>query len=260
MNDKLTQGFLGNQEWRQSRKEHKQLSEMSEFNPELAKFVIEYWSKKGSVVLDPFAGWGTRYLTAKMLGRNYVGFEISPATHADVMGLIQEHARQERWFVPDTGTTKQEYKLGDGTKVECIGTDSVDLLFTSPPYFDLEVYEDTPRQLSTLPSYDDFMHEMYKAAQRYYAVLKPEGYAVFVVGDWRINGKLRLFHHDLIDVMCQAGFYVHDFIVHKLNSPSIIGCAAYEPHGFVTKSHEYVLVFKKVLDGQASPYTQYQFS
>jgi site-specific DNA-methyltransferase (adenine-specific) len=40
--------------------------------------IIRACSNEGDVVLDPFAGSGTTLVTAKKLGRKWVGFEISP--------------------------------------------------------------------------------------------------------------------------------------------------------------------------------------
>lgn len=48
------------------------------FPIELAARVIKLYSYKNDVVLDPFMGSGTTCLAARTLGRNYVGYDISP--------------------------------------------------------------------------------------------------------------------------------------------------------------------------------------
>ena len=43
---------------------------------ELIKKILEYSSRKGNVVLDPFLGSGQVAVVSKMLGRKFLGFEI----------------------------------------------------------------------------------------------------------------------------------------------------------------------------------------
>lgn len=49
------------------------------FPEELAKRVIKLFSFRGDVVLDPFNGVGTTTLVAKMLGRRFLGVDVSDA-------------------------------------------------------------------------------------------------------------------------------------------------------------------------------------
>jgi len=48
------------------------------FPVELPHRLIKLYSYKQAVVLDPFCGSGTTCVAAKLLGRNYIGIDISP--------------------------------------------------------------------------------------------------------------------------------------------------------------------------------------
>jgi DNA modification methylase len=61
------------------------------FPMELAKKVISYYSFKGDVVMDPFAGSGTTGAAAAQLDRRFVLFEINP----EYIALIHENT--QRW-------------------------------------------------------------------------------------------------------------------------------------------------------------------
>ena len=43
--------------------------------------IIEDFTLPGDLVLDPFAGSGTTGVACRMLGRRFVGWELSPAYH-----------------------------------------------------------------------------------------------------------------------------------------------------------------------------------
>jgi DNA modification methylase len=243
-NSQQTLGFLGNQELRKNSVDNSSSFSMSEFSPPLAEFIIKYWSNEGDLILDPFHGWGTRCFEAIRIKRNYIGYDISPVTSNDVRKHLEEFKKK----MLAGGIGNAELMCGDGIKIEGVVKNSVDMIFTCPPYFNIEKYESINGQLSDFNDYQAFLCKLHEGAKNYYNVLKNGKFCVFVVGDWREEGQLRLFGKDVIDVFCQAGFILYDFLINKLNSAAVVGCGNFDESNFVTKSHEYVLVFKKDLN------------
>ena len=64
------------------------------FPLEIAKRGVETFTQEGDVVLDPFMGSGTTAVAAKMLGRNYIGFELSEA-YIDIANKRIAEAKSE---------------------------------------------------------------------------------------------------------------------------------------------------------------------
>ena len=96
----------------------------------------------GAVVWDPSAGWGGRLLGAAAAGNVgvYIGCEPSSQTHEGLVALngsvVAPHAPHLRVEL-----------LKQGAEATCLPASSVDLVFTSPPYFNLELYSATAQSL-----------------------------------------------------------------------------------------------------------------
>src|SRR5215213_5801250 len=75
--------------------------------------------------------------------------------------------------------------LGDARKMRELDGKAVDLVVTSPPYFDLVDYEgaDVKAQLGNLDDYTQFLDELDKVWRRCFELLTPGGRMCVVVGD-----------------------------------------------------------------------------
>ena len=213
----------------------------SSFNAAVAERVIRYWSEEEDLVVDPFAGRTTRAAVTVMLNRNYEGYEIVPKTTENILWQLAR-------LTPDLLNQRLgKYRIynEDGCQLASSVSESGDLVFTCPPFHQLERYESVPGQLSDIKSYDEFLSQIKQAAKSIFRILKPGKFAVWVVADWRKDG-FKLFHKDSIDLFCKAGFLVWDIVINVLNSPfaycQIGKCAKAK---YTSKSHEYILVFKK---------------
>ena len=89
------------------------------FTEALAESIILHTTDPGDVVLDPFAGYGTTLAVAERLGRRAIGVELLSEHIEIARGRMGANARLIR---------------GDAQQLATLVDETVDLVFTSPPY------------------------------------------------------------------------------------------------------------------------------
>lgn len=150
-------------------------------------------SLKNKKFLDISAGWGDRLLVAMSEDMEYLGFDPNPnlvKPHSDMIKMFGNSNKQKVIEAPfETATLKENY---------------YDVLLSSPPYFDLEVYEnsDTSQQsIYNYPNYSKWMVKfLFTSIRKAWEALKDEGYLILHLGD---NKTLK---------MCEAtNFYIESF-------------------------------------------------
>lgn len=202
----------------------------SEFNPELAEIIIRYWSMPGDLIVDPFAGRATRGIVGLSLGRKYQGYEIASMTYQKTLAKIQ----------PLGG------ELFNSDGCELSQSNFADLIFTCPPYHQLEKYESAQGQLSDLKEYSEFLTRISRCAERCYSILDIGKFACWVVADWRDGKAFRIFHSDLIAIFKKANFTPWDIVVIKNHSPfTHLQAGKVAANRYTSKTHEYLMVFRK---------------
>ena len=104
------------------------------YRPQMMKLAcMRYKAKR---VLDPCAGWGGRMLGAVSSGAEYVAFEPNKTTFENLNSLAKFLNIENRVrIICDGAENMDQYDLG-----------KFDLVLTSPPYFNLEVYSDESTQ------------------------------------------------------------------------------------------------------------------
>jgi DNA modification methylase len=211
----------------------------SEFNPTTAKKIIKFWSKEGDTILDPFAG-RTRAEIASTMGRNYIGFEISKKAYTCINESLNK---------PRLEDSKAECKIFN---TDCLNISEhlkkdVDLIFTCPPYFNIEKYESCKGQLSDINNYTEFLGELEIRLSVATTFLKKDCYVCIVVGDWR-NGNLISFHKDVMNILQKLGLLFWDCIILETVTRDIAAkrVGQFLPRKYLAKTHEYLLVFKRV--------------
>lgn len=149
--------------------------------------------------------------------------------------------------------------LGDARRMSSVDDESVHLVVTSPPYFDLVEYVHQEHQLGHLHDYALFLQELDKVWQECLRVLIPGGRLCIVVGDVcrarRRFGKHEVIplHADLLVRCRHAGFEgLATIFWHKIaNASTEVGGPGaalgnpYEPNGVVKNDVEFILRLKK---------------
>jgi hypothetical protein len=107
---------------------------VSNFQPSIAKAVIDTFSLIGNLVLDPCAGYGGRAVAALAAGRSYIGVDPHPNA-ADSFSKLFSFLQ--------TSSAKLYHEAFEDVD---LGDLQADLVFTSPPYFSVERYAEDYRQ------------------------------------------------------------------------------------------------------------------
>lgn len=151
----------------------------SVFDPVLAELAYRWFAPPGGRVLDPFAGGSVRGIVAARLGYRYLGVDLSER-QLDANRVQAEELLDADDPVPD-------WRTGDATRLDDVldaDDGPFDLVFTCPPYADLEVYSDDPADLSTMP-YPTFADGLATAIGTAAARLRPGRFVVVVIGEAR---------------------------------------------------------------------------
>lgn len=118
---------------------------------------------------------------------------------------------------------------------------SVDFIFTSPPYADQRVYGTD--EFTIHP--DDYIKWFLPKARQFYRVLSETGSFVLNINDKVVNGIQHTFVFELVVKLCkEIGFHlVRDYIWYNPATPPNIFSTG--KHGRTKKSHEYCFWFSK---------------
>lgn len=219
-----------------ARKKGMNVTGTSVFDPVLCEVVYNWFSPKGGVVFDPFAGGSVRGVVAEMLGRKYIGIDLSQRQidanqiNADRFGVCPA------WHCDDSRNADKY--LQDGC---------ADLVFSCPPYHNLEKYSDHPCDLSNM-NYADFIDAYTEIIAISCSKLRESRFAVFVVGDIRDSkGAYRDFISDTKRIFRENGLCLYNEIIllQQLGTAPIRASATFKAKRKLQKVHQNVLVFYK---------------
>ncbi|HHX51098.1 MAG TPA: hypothetical protein GX711_06635 [Clostridia bacterium] len=192
--------------------------------PELMAEIISFFTKKGELVLDPFAGVGGTLLGACLAERRALGYEINPRWVEIYRSLQQDfimrdgafYSREEERGVEINATML----LGDClTLMSSLEEQSIDAVITDPPYGCLHrvksFHEETnfnmfnvqeEKDFANAPDLESFLELIFRFGQEAWRVLKDRKYLVVMVGDRFIQGEYLPLGFHVGERLRQVGF------------------------------------------------------
>jgi DNA modification methylase len=250
--------------------------------PRLMARLIEFFTTRGQLVLDPFAGVGGTLLGAAIARapRRALGIELD-RRWATVYDEVVRDALAERDGLgpelPDLGTsdpggprafdpTGCELRVGDALRIlPSLPSGSVDFVATDPPYniqlpltmaggplavehanrrTDYAMVSSDPADLANAATYADFLDAMERVLRELERVLRPGAYATLIVRDAYQDGRYVFTAADLAARAAAVGLVPKGDLV-WYQAGSRLRPYGY-PNAFVPNIvHQHVLVFRR---------------
>lgn len=159
----------------------------SQFRPSTAKAIYDYFNAE--TVLDFSMGWGDRLVGAHASKsvKRYVGFDPNKNLYQKYMNQIGEYDK-----LNSKGISYGVYPLCAEDEVPFVDNEKFDLVFTSPPYFDKEKYDQSSNQsYIKYKQFDSWMNDfLFKVIVMRTRSLKSGGHLVLNISDIYTRHKL----------------------------------------------------------------------
>lgn len=208
---------------------------VSILDPVMAEIVCRWFGQENGKAFDCFAGDSIFGFVAAYLGNDFTGVELREKQAA----LNNERVEG----------MNARYICDDGQNVaQHIEPESQDLLFSCPPYFDLEKYSDLPNDASNQGSYEDFIKILENAFTGAVSCLKENRFAAICVGDVRDKntGFYYDFCGDIKRIFKQNGMRLYnEIILVEQTASTALRASRYMDSRKVAKTHQHLLVFFK---------------
>lgn len=189
------------------------LTHPAKFPETLAQEFIEFFTKKGGVVLDPMMGTGSALVAALRAGRHAVGIELNPKYFKIARQILADE--QAALGRPAQKLTLTLFNC-DAARAAKLALPPIDYVLTSPPYWDMlhargaetqkkrrgtpgldVVYSDDPRDLGNVGDYDEFVERLAQIYEALHPHLKPRAYLTIIVKNVKKGGRIYPLAWDL---------------------------------------------------------------
>tara|TARA_R110000796_G_scaffold191547_2_gene308251 strand:+ start:59 stop:1498 length:1440 start_codon:yes stop_codon:yes gene_type:complete len=211
------------------------------FDPVLCEVIYKWFNIDGGSIFDPFAGGSVRGIVASKTGYQYTGIDLRSEqieeNDKQAVDILEKGDPIPKWIKGNSLNTKKLIKK-----------EKFDLIFSCPPYFDLEKYSKDPEDLSNI-SWNDFKDQYQSIIKQSVEALKDDRFACFVVGD--IRDPKSGFYRDLIRETITgfekggAMLYNEMILLEPAGTAAMRASRIFNGGRKICKTHQNVLVFYK---------------
>lgn len=213
-------------------------TQTSIFDPVLCEIMYKWFAPEGAKVFDPFAGGSVRGIVAACMGHEYTGIDL----RQEQVDANREQAEESG--IPDGSAV---WHCDDSQNADrYIEDGTADMIMTCPPYADLEVYSDDPRDISNM-EYEDFLRVYRNILTTAARKLKENRFAIVVISDVRDKkGFYRDLPGETKRIMNEAGLQTYNemILVNAVGSGCLRARRAMT-NKKVIRLHQNVLAFYK---------------
>ncbi|MGI9337899.1 MAG: DNA adenine methylase [Gammaproteobacteria bacterium] len=222
--------------------------------PQLMRQFVEFFTKKGQAILDPFMGVGGVLLACSLCSRRAVGVDLSSA----YVECYREACRR-------LNLHEQKTVIGDAAALPALLPKGAvfDMLLTDPPYGDMlakkrsgQRKKDTGRaeatpftgsekDLGNMPR-AEFLAALRGVIEAGVEKLKPKGYAVVFAKDMQPSGKAHNMMHCAVteELLKIPALSFRGYKIWHDMTPKLYPFGY--PHAFVANQlHQFALIFRK---------------
>ena len=210
-------GKMSDSDLRKAIRSYSGVQRVSNFRPSAAAAIYQKYCLEGGKVWDMSSGFGGRLIGAirsKTVSK-YYGNDPSTLTYEGLLKMASE------FNLIDIDIKKI------GSEFYC-PNDDIDLCFTSPPYFNTEIYSDDKEQSCHMYKTTDSWNESFlkKTIQNCKKVLKNNGKMILNVANVVTHKTLE---NDTVRIATEEGFVLKDTMLLKLSTISYKGGHKHEP-------------------------------
>ncbi|BCU67739.1 hypothetical protein HS7_11760 [Sulfolobales archaeon HS-7] len=228
------------------------------FAPQIPRAVISRYSREGETVLDPMVGSGTTCIEAKLLGRKCIGVDVN--YKSVMLSLHRLYWLEQSVLTGDVKMNSQElerfakaqveFYVGNAGELSWIDDESIDLVITHPPYFNIIKYgTENPHDLSQARNLKEYLLGLRSVGEEIYRVMKRGKAFGILIGDTREKKHYVPITAYVLMEMLSLGYVLREEIVkvqHKMKTTREIWSK--RERDFLLIYHEKLYILEKSED------------